>query len=119
MLCMLHSISLLANTKMVLQSRLAATMYKFQLCTTQLQVVRITTTPRLLKHLHLCVLQILLYIARAHHDAGDHLSAKRYLLKALHIAPGDIFLRFNLGFMLQVGEQTLLGWLKTARRHPS
>lgn len=49
------------------------------------------------------LLQLLLYIARAHHDAGDQPAAKRYLLKALHIAPGDIFLRFNLGFVLQVG----------------
>ncbi|KAF8067234.1 ctr9 [Scenedesmus sp. PABB004] len=44
---------------------------------------------------------ILLYMARAHHDAGDHLSAKRCLLKALHLSPGDVKLRFNLAFVLQ------------------
>jgi Flp pilus assembly protein TadD len=47
--------------------------------------------------------QVLLYMARAHHDAGDHLSAKRTLLKALHLAPSDIKIRFNLAFVLQVG----------------
>jgi hypothetical protein len=42
-------------------------------------------------------------MARAHHDAGDHASAKRALLKALHLAPSDIKIRFNLAFVLQVG----------------
>lgn len=45
--------------------------------------------------------QVLLYMARAHHDAGDHLPAKRVLLKALHLAPADTKVRFNLAFVLQ------------------
>eukprot|EP00882_Tetradesmus_deserticola_P012382 GHRQ01013123.1.p1 GENE.GHRQ01013123.1~~GHRQ01013123.1.p1 ORF type:complete len:722 (+),score=423.52 GHRQ01013123.1:290-2455(+) len=45
--------------------------------------------------------QVLLYMARAHHDAGDHLAAKRALLRALHLAPSDIKIRFNLAFVLQ------------------
>jgi hypothetical protein len=60
-------------------------------------------------------------MARAHHDAGDHLAAKRALLKALHLAPNDIKIRFNLAFVLQVrhmtflcddlGERNPTGWL--------
>jgi Flp pilus assembly protein TadD len=46
-------------------------------------------------------------MARAHHDAGDHLAAKRALLKALHLAPNDIKIRFNLAFVLQVRFVTL------------
>ncbi|KAF6252058.1 hypothetical protein COO60DRAFT_560958 [Scenedesmus sp. NREL 46B-D3] len=45
--------------------------------------------------------QVLLYMARAQHDSGDHLAAKRALLKALHLAPSDIKIRFNLAFVLQ------------------
>jgi hypothetical protein len=52
---------------------------------------------------YLLASQILLYMARAHHDKGDHLAAKRALLKALHVAPNDIKIRFNLAFVLQVG----------------
>ncbi|WIA09833.1 hypothetical protein OEZ85_010047 [Tetradesmus obliquus] len=56
--------------------------------------------------------QVLLYMARAHHDAGDHLPAKRVLLKALHLAPTDIKVRLNLAFLLQVlGAQLLQGFV--------
>lgn len=49
------------------------------------------------------LLQILLYMARAYHDAGDHLASKSCLLRAIHLAPSNIKMRFDLAFVLQVG----------------
>jgi hypothetical protein len=48
------------------------------------------------------LLQMLLYMARAYHDANQHMMAKACLIKALHLAPGSIKLHFDLAFVLQV-----------------
>lgn len=50
----------------------------------------------------LLVLQMLLYMARAYHDANQHMMAKSCLIKAIHLAPGSIKLHFDLAFVLQV-----------------
>lgn len=47
-------------------------------------------------------MQVLTLMARAYHDAGDHMAARRCLTKGLHQFPTDMKLRFNLGFVLQV-----------------
>lgn len=50
---------------------------------------------------HFCK-QALTLIARAHHDAAEHMEARRALQRGLHQFPTDMKLRFNLGFVLQV-----------------
>lgn len=54
--------------------------------------------------------QVLTLMSRAYHDAGDHMSARRCLLKGLHQFPTDMKLRFNLAFVLQVCVQAGAGW---------
>eukprot|EP00899_Mesostigma_viride_P008770 jgi/Mesvir1/17895/Mv12965-RA.1 len=41
------------------------------------------------------------YIARAHYDAGDMLECRRALLKALHLSPANLLLRFDAALTLQ------------------
>jgi Tfp pilus assembly protein PilF len=45
--------------------------------------------------------EVLLYLARAQYDMKDVKSAKRTLLKALHICPQDQRLLFNAGVCMQ------------------
>jgi hypothetical protein len=51
--------------------------------------------------------QVVTLIARAHHDATDHMAARRALARGLHMFPTDLKLRFNMAFVLQVG---VFGW---------
>lgn len=53
--------------------------------------------------------QVLTLMARAHHDANEHMAARRALARALHMFPTDLKLRFNLAFVLQVGRPTDCG----------
>lgn len=66
--------------------------------------------------------KILLYLARAHYDADDLVAARQALLRAIHLAPSDHRLRFNLGVTLQehavggglglgLGEESGESWL--------
>lgn len=48
-------------------------------------------------------LQVVTLIARAHHDATEHMAARRALARGLHMFPTDLKLRFNMAFVLQVG----------------
>lgn len=45
--------------------------------------------------------QVLLYMARAYYDCNQIGEAKRCLLRAVHLAPSDWKLRFNVAFCLQ------------------
>lgn len=44
---------------------------------------------------------VLLYLARAYYDSENLLEAKRTLLRAIHVAPTDPRLRFNLALVMQ------------------
>ena len=56
--------------------------------------------------------RLLLYLARAHYLQGDSLRAKSVLLRALHIAPGDLVLQYNLAL---IQEDYGIGVLQKAR----
>lgn len=56
------------------------------------------------------LVQVLLYLAKAHYDARRMIEARRALQRALHVTPGDTTLLFNLAFTLQ--QEVMLG-LKT------
>lgn len=45
---------------------------------------------------------IMLYLARALYDAGRNSQAKRTLLKAIHLQPTQMLLRFNSAVTMQV-----------------
>lgn len=47
--------------------------------------------------------QVATLIARAHHDATEHMAARRALARGMHMFPTDLKLRFNMAFVLQVG----------------
>jgi len=45
--------------------------------------------------------RVLLYLAKAQHDGGNTNMAARTLCRALHLAPSDPRLRFNLAYLMQ------------------
>ncbi|KAL8159069.1 hypothetical protein V2J09_000606 [Rumex salicifolius] len=45
--------------------------------------------------------QILLYLARTHYEAEQWQDCKRTLLRAIHLAPSNYALRFNVGVVMQ------------------
>ncbi len=47
-----------------------------------------------------------LCLARACYDSDDLKAAKRYLMRAIHIAPTDYRLRFNAGLTMQASVWT-------------
>lgn len=60
-----------------------------------------------------------LLLARAFYDADQMPQAKRALLRAVHLDPTDLKLRFNVALVLQVAIIACLksswGWLQTSR----
>ena len=46
---------------------------------------------------------MLLYLARAHYDGDDLRAARQHLLRAVHVAPTDYKIRFNVALIMQVG----------------
>lgn len=45
--------------------------------------------------------QVLLYLARTHYEAEQWLECKKTLLRAIHMAPSNYTLRFDVGVTLQ------------------
>eukprot|EP00191_Tetraselmis_sp_GSL018_P024283 CAMPEP_0177627260 /NCGR_PEP_ID=MMETSP0419_2-20121207/31106_1 /TAXON_ID=582737 /ORGANISM="Tetraselmis sp., Strain GSL018" /LENGTH=1041 /DNA_ID=CAMNT_0019128397 /DNA_START=74 /DNA_END=3200 /DNA_ORIENTATION=+ len=62
---------------------------------------------------------VLLYLARAHYDSEALEEAKRILLKAIHVAPTDPRLRFNLALAMQQNAAKCLQAFKAERQTPS
>ncbi len=58
-------------------------------------------TSVLRKSFHGCQPTLLLYLARAYYDAGDLKEARSVLLKAVHLAPSDHRLHFNIALTMQ------------------
>ncbi|BDA40854.1 RNA polymerase-associated protein CTR9 homolog [Coccomyxa sp. Obi] len=58
-------------------------------------------TSVLRKSFHGCQPTLLLYLSRAYYDAGDLKEARSVLLKAVHLAPSDHRLHFNIALTMQ------------------